>query len=136
MDFFQKQFHELFGALLNEFIDVHRIDSLDEGQENLFAIARTVKETFMRPVIFPLNNEKVCHSSWLRQEVMPWYLAHVPDARQRLLEIDEDGFVELVTQIGGSPFTAGEFVPDLGYVRREAPEMAFIGPGESRSHTL
>ncbi|TDC12052.1 hypothetical protein [Actinomadura bangladeshensis] len=136
VEFFQKQFHELFGALLSEFIDVHRIDSLEEGQEDLFAIARTVKETFMRPVIFPLNNEKVCHSSWLRQEVMPWYLAHVPDARQRLLEIDEDGFVELVTQIGGSPFTAREFIPDLGYVRREAPEMAFIGPGESRGRAL
>lgn len=134
VDDFQQQFHALFDALFDEFLNVHRIDSLDEGQEVLFAIARTVKETFMRPVIFPLNNEKVCHSSWLRNEVMPWFLTHVPDGRQRLLEIDEDGFVELVTQVGGSPFSAREFLPDLGYVRREAPEMAFIGRGDSRDH--
>lgn len=125
---FQKQFHEIFGALITRFLDVHRIKKLDEGQYALFAIAKTVKETFMRPVIFPLNNEKVCHSSWLRQEVMPWYLAHVEGGRQRLLEIDEDGFVRLVTQAGGSPFMDHQFVPDLGYVQREMPVMAFIGP--------
>ncbi|MFD9407954.1 hypothetical protein ACFWBN_13200 [Streptomyces sp. NPDC059989] len=123
---FQQRFTALFDGLVKEVLLLHRCADPDDSLSVFADIAQTVRETFIRPVIFPLNNEKICHASWLRQEVLPWYFEHVADARQRLLQIDERGFVAEVVGIPGSPYASHQFHPDVGYVSREEPEMAFI----------
>lgn len=122
---FQEELAYVFGALVRSFLGRHDIGELRSGCRGLFDITGHVKKNFIRPVIFPLNNEKVCHSSWIRDEVMPWYLAHVEDARARLLEIDERAFVADVLA-RDAPFAAGDFLPDVEYVARETPALAFV----------
>lgn len=56
---------------------------------------------------------------------MPWYLAHMEDARRRLLEIDERDFVADVVA-RESPFEADQFLADIEYVSRETPAVAFV----------
>lgn len=122
---FQEEFEFVFSSLIRIFLDRHSLDELHSGCRELFGITGYIKSNFIRPVIFPLNNEKVCHSSWIRQEVMPWYLAHVEDARRRLLEIDEREFVADVVA-RESPFEACQFLADIEYVSRETPDLAFV----------
>jgi hypothetical protein len=123
---FETRMHSLFYELVEEFLSVHKAKDLDGDYPALFSTARRVKETFMRPIIFPLNNERVCHSTWLRREVFPWYIHRAGGQVGRLLEIDEREFVAEVTEAPDSPFEPGQFLPDLGVVSRELPSMAFI----------
>ncbi|WP_369244383.1 hypothetical protein [Streptomyces sp. R41] len=123
---FHERFEALFDRLTQRVLALHRWTDQNDALSAFFGLARTVRETFIRPVIFPLNNEKVCHASWLRQEVIPWYCGHVDDARRRLLRIDERDFVADLIGIPGSPYAPHQFHPDVGYVAREEPEMAFI----------
>jgi hypothetical protein len=123
---FDRRMHSLFYALVEEFLAVHKIKDLDSDYPALFSTARKVKETFMRPTIFPLNNEYVCHSTWLRREVFPWYMKRCGGRVDRLLTIDEREFVAEVTGVPGSPFEPRQFRPDLDVVRRDLPAMAFI----------
>lgn len=122
---YQEEFRYVFGALLKEFLDRRGSSVLTSDSTGLLGITRYVRQKFIAPVVFPLNNEKVCHSSWIRTEVIPWYLRHVENARQRLLEIDEHEFVsDVLAQ--DSPFEASQFVADIEYVSRETPEAAFV----------
>jgi hypothetical protein len=122
---FQEELEYVFSSLVKIFLDRHSLDELHSGCLELFGITDYIKSNFIRPVIFPVNNEKVCHSSWLRYEVMPWYLTHVEDARQRLLKIDEREFVaDIVAR--ESPFEAHQFLADIEYVSRETPSLAFV----------
>ncbi|WP_190086104.1 HD domain-containing protein [Streptomyces longisporoflavus] len=122
---YQEDFRYVFGALLKEFLDRHSASGLTSDSTRLLGLTRYVRERFIAPVVFPLNNEKVCHSSWIRNEVVPWYLRHVENARQRLLQIDEYEFVSDVLA-RNSPFEASQFVADIEYVSRETPESAFV----------
>lgn len=124
---FQEELVQVFGGLVKSFLDQHSLSlkELASGCRDLFGITGHIKKTFIRPVIFLLNNEKVCHSSWIRHEVMPWYLSHVENARARLLEIDECEFVADVLS-RESPFEARQFLADIDYVSRETPAMAFV----------
>jgi hypothetical protein len=123
---FQAELDVLFRELIERFIVVHQVADLDGDYPALFSIARKVKETFMRPIIFPLNNERVCHSAWLRGEVFPWYIDRSGGRVDRLLEMDEPQFVAEITEAPDSPFEPKNFLPDLRVVRREIPAMAFI----------
>lgn len=116
----------VFDALVADFLRVKGVDALWPAYGELFAVPRMVKETFTRPVVFPLNNGRVCHSDWLSRTVMPWYLDRTPNATEHLLGIDERRFVAEVTAAADSPFAPEQFRPDIDVVRRESPEMAFL----------
>ncbi|GAA4572158.1 hypothetical protein [Planotetraspora kaengkrachanensis] len=124
-------FNSLFQELVQRFLSHHHVYDIEQDYPGVFDIARMVKETFTRPVIFPINNERVCRSSWLRHKVLPWYFQMKGGSRARLLEMDETQFVDEVTSAPHSPFTRTEFVPDIDVVQRELPHLAFVnaGPG-------
>ncbi|MFE4969522.1 hypothetical protein [Streptomyces sp. NPDC056660] len=126
---FQVRLRTLFAELVEEILNTHWRKDPAATMATFIDIAGAVRNSFISPVIFPLNNEKVCHASWLRHEVIPWYLENIYDARRRLLVIDERTFVADVIGIPGSPYASDHFRPDLGYVSREEPAMAFIHPG-------
>jgi hypothetical protein len=125
VDEFREDFSTVFGELLHDFLDRRAMSgSVADGFE-LLRTTRFIRDHFIAPVVFPLNNEKVCHSSWIRSQVVPWYLGNVENARKRLLEIDEYQFVsDLLTR--EAPFLASQFVADLDYVSRETPTAAFV----------
>lgn len=123
---FQRRFDALFRDLVDTFIARNRIRDMERDYPAVYDVARIVKETFTRPVIFPLNNERVCHSLWLREKVFPWYFHTMGGDRGRLLEMDERQFVGMITTMPGSPFSPHEFVPDLDVVQRELPHLAFL----------
>ncbi|MDQ0812127.1 hypothetical protein QFZ63_003841 [Streptomyces sp. B3I7] len=125
VDEYREDFHTLFDALLRDFLDRRAASGPTLDSAGLLGITRFIRDRFIAPVVFPLNNEKVCHSSWIRGQVVPWYLKNVENARQRLLEIDEYQFVSDVLA-RDAPFPASRFVADLGYVSRETPESAFV----------
>lgn len=122
---FQEEFKYVFSSLIKIFLDRHNLNELHSGCQELFSITGYIKKKFIRPVIFPVNNEQVCHSSWIRHQVMPWYLTHVKDARTRLLKIGEAEFVADVLALD-SPFKADQFLADMEYVSRETPARAFV----------
>ncbi|MEV0648951.1 HD domain-containing protein [Phytomonospora sp. NPDC050363] len=126
VELFEVEFDQVFGSLIQDFLREKGVDSLWPAYGELIAVPKLVKETFTRPVVFPLNNDRVCHSGWLRGSVVPWYLNRTPDAAERLLRIDERQFVEEVTAAEDTPFAPEQFRPDIDCVRRDTPAMAFL----------
>ncbi|MFG3437782.1 hypothetical protein ACGF0J_11130 [Nonomuraea sp. NPDC047897] len=122
---FQYGFNGLFHQLVDRFLARHEPRRTEHGHTAVYDVARTVKETFTRPTIFPINNERVCRSTWLREQVLPWYLRTLGGSRDGLLDLDEPQFVALVTA-PGSPFTPSQFRPDIDVVRRQLPHLAFV----------
>jgi hypothetical protein len=92
-------------------------------------VIRKIKTDFICPVVFPINNDLVCRGEWLRREVMPWYLTRYGPVD--LVDIAEEEFVRRVVSPDGSPFTPGDFIPDLDAVCRSLPESAFLQHGHA-----
>ncbi|GAB3897634.1 hypothetical protein [Microbispora bryophytorum] len=126
VEYFQEAMGDLFEQLITMFVSRHKVHDVEHDYPVVYNIAYTVKETFTRRVIFPINNERVCHSSWLRESVFPWYFRTAGGDVGHLLEIDEPQFVQAVTTMPGSPFTPDEFIPDIDIVKREIPQLAFV----------
>jgi hypothetical protein len=116
---FARLFRDLMGQVLER----------EDRPERLLDVASSVKAHFIRPRVFPLNNELVCRSSWLRGEVMPRYLARYGDID--LVLIDEDDFVRRAVRLpatsGGAAAGAADFRPRIDAVRERQPDLCFVG---------
>lgn len=114
---FRAEFARLFRDLMG------RVLERQDQPERLLDVAAAVKAHFIRPRVFPINNELVCRSSWLRGEVMPRYLAQHSDVD--LVLIDEDDFVRRAVRMGlGSP---ADFRPRIDAIREQQPDLCFVG---------
>jgi hypothetical protein len=113
---FRAEFARLFRDLM------WRVLEREDRPERLLDVAGAVKAHFIRPRVFPLNNELVCRSSWLRGEVMPRYLARYSDVD--LVLIDEDDFVRRAVRIGAA--SPADFRPRLDAVRQQQPDLCFV----------
>ncbi|BCB81712.1 hypothetical protein GCM10022251_15500 [Phytohabitans flavus] len=115
---FRAEFARLFRDLMG------RVLEREDRPERLLDIATSVKVHFIRPRVFPINNELVCRSSWMRGEVMPRYLAHYGDLD--LVLIDEDDFVRRAVRIGAAA-SAADFRPRIDAVREQERDLCFVG---------
>lgn len=115
---FRAEFARLFRDLMWQVLE------REDRPERLLDIAASVKAHFIRPRVFPVNNELVCRSSWMRGEVMPRYLAHYGDVD--LVLIDEDDFVRRAVRIGAAQSPA-DFQPRIDAVREQQPDLCFVG---------
>jgi len=115
---FRTEFARLFRDLMG------RVLEREDRPERLLDIASSVKTHFIRPRVFPVNNELVCRSSWLRDEVMPRYLAHYGDID--LVAIDEDDFVRRALRIGAAA-SAADFLPRIDAIKEQQPDLCFVG---------
>ncbi|MDQ7907208.1 hypothetical protein RB614_22090 [Phytohabitans sp. ZYX-F-186] len=115
---FRADFARLFRDLMG------RVLERQDRPERLLDVAASVKAHFIRPRVFPVNNELVCRSSWLRGEVMPRYLAHYGDVD--LVFVDEDDFVRRAVRIGAAASPA-DFQPRIDAVRERQPDLCFVG---------
>jgi hypothetical protein len=100
-DAFRQGFIEAFDRLLNRFLEVNWesvAHSVDAFTQHLFGISNAMKEQFLRPVIFPINNELVCHSETIRDSFIDPLITSLGNgpATELLLDLDEPGFVEYV----------------------------------------
>ncbi|MFC0530621.1 hypothetical protein [Phytohabitans kaempferiae] len=115
---FRAEFARLFRDLMATVLE------RETRPERLLDVAASVKTAFVRPHVFPVNNEMVCRSSWMREHVMPRYLARYADVD--LVLIDEDDFVRRAVRIGAAA-SADDFRPRLDAVREHLPDLAFVG---------
>lgn len=125
-------FHDVFGravrrsaALLAE-----RFGRSADGLRTAVREVRVLRDRLVRPTLFPINNEHVCHGSRLDAQVFGPFLDRGDGAAQvDLLSLDDAGLArELAARppAGAPDLTFGDFVPDLDYVLREAPDLAFV----------
>ncbi len=137
-DFNTGRFRELFATLFTEafwsFIDTS-IGSMEVGNqpkdvfERAYSISTALKEEFLRPVIFPINNELVCHASWIGETIVdPW--------RERLgteefcslmLSLDEPALVDrLLNLTEFREIDISRVYPNLDYIVDSRESWAFV----------
>jgi len=68
---FSTSFQKLFEKHCKKLIDQHlsTCNTVEEAEAAIYQDALTVKEEFLRLIVFPINNEKVCHSSWIKRRI-------------------------------------------------------------------
>lgn len=120
---FQRGFRQLFVDQARVTLRLLESSTALDPMETL-NLVRKVKRNFIRPTVFPINNELVCHSKWLRSEIMPWYLERFDE--NDLVFLTESQFVERIVGSSGSPFRSADFIPDIDAVKKVRPSMAFI----------
>ncbi len=131
-------------AFSNLFSDIHRdavsayldrfhgkLDVHGQDAREVYTLARRIKVEFMQPLIFPINNDGVCHGSWLKSQVIGPLIQQMGygEAEQLLLTLDEPSFVEFILTLdlgSGSALVPQDFIPDLDYVSKVQPAMRFI----------
>ncbi|WP_460846469.1 hypothetical protein [Phytohabitans suffuscus] len=115
---FRAEFARLFRDLMGQVLE------REARPERLLDLASSVKTRFIRPHVFPINNDLVCRSSWIRGEVMPRYLARFGDVD--LVLVDEDDFVRRAVRIGAAASPA-DFRPRIDAIREQQPDLCFVG---------
>lgn len=95
---FSRRFQELFETLCMRFIDRHAAscDTMEELQASICRDTLAVKEEFLLPIVFPINNEKVCHGSWIKRRIIAPLIdaAGFDGASRYLLSVDEAELLE------------------------------------------
>lgn len=105
------------------------VDSAETIETDIYGLAAAVKKGFLIPEVFPVNNEKVCHASWLRKNVIEPFLENTQSARDDLAQYDEP---ELIERLRHNPFIDVDFshvVPELDYVSQHESGRAFQTAG-------
>jgi hypothetical protein len=93
-----------------------------------YQAARAVKEDFLRPHVFPVNNELVCHASWIRHQLIVPFLSRDPEgASKRLLELGEQELLAAaVSELHLSINEVDLAYPEIDFVQSQKPEMAYV----------
>ena len=101
---FSRQFRELFETLCKRFIDRHAAacGTLEELEASICRDTLTVKEEFLLPIVFPINNEKVCHGGWIKRQIIGPLIdaMGLDEAGRYLLSVDEAELLEELRKSG------------------------------------
>jgi hypothetical protein len=122
-------FNQEFARRIDTFLDGDVMQSEAGLAERLYSIAKGIKETFLRPTIFPINNEAVCHSSWIKESIVKPFLSDEPEARTRLWILDEPAMLAYARELLGGDAAVERIYPDLDYVERERKDIVFMPAG-------
>jgi hypothetical protein len=120
------EFNDVFKLRIGRFLDDRRGTSPEELARILFDMATTIKATFLRPIVFPINNEAVCHSNWIKRVIVEPFLRAEPRASELLLEWDEQTLLERLASGWLELCDIEPVFPDLDYVERERVDIAFL----------
>lgn len=120
IDEFSRLFHQLFEMQYKKLITkyIERYNSLEEIAGAIFQDSMLIKADFLRPIIFPINNEAICHGSWIRKNVISPLIQEKgeKEASSYLLSVDEYGLLEYVLKTGYiETEEAVNLYPDLDY---------------------
>jgi len=119
LSMFQTVFKKQFNKTINRYVD--KYDTAEKVFEAIFNDASYVKSEFLKPVIFPINNEYVCHANWIQSNVMIKIINDLgyQEANRFLLSIDEAELLDFI--IRKNYVLESEiynFYPDLDYSTR------------------
>lgn len=126
---FERAFDPLFESLAESAVRDLTDGSNEEAYHRIYEMARSVKERVLRPVVFPINNESVSHSSWIKKNIVDHLIQEIgATATSRyLLQIDEYELLhDCVDGKHSFAIDIKKLYADLGYVAREEPAIAFI----------
>jgi hypothetical protein len=121
-------FDAVFRRCVRGFAAKHGIGEANPLEERWFGDLRTsLKEDFLRRVLFPYNNEKIAHGSMLTDELVKPLLGVLGDrADHTLTEIDETGLLDLAVRHGIiDDGMQSRYYPDLDYIANVEPENSF-----------
>lgn len=128
---FMSSFDVIFRRGIQSFADKYQLAECDPLEESWFEQLRSsLKESFLRKVLFPYNNEKVAHGSLIKEELVGPLLKKLGHARAAAMftEIDEPGFLDLAEQHGIIDAGSRErerYFPDIDYMQTFEPENSF-----------
>jgi hypothetical protein len=118
------QFDALFQECVTRFLIAYQLRENDDLGTNWFEeLHKLVKDRFLRPQLFPYNNEKVGHGSLINEKLI---IPLEDQFIEMLTEWDEPEFIEFAVEKG--MITTEDlpcFLPDLDYISREEPEKSF-----------
>lgn len=95
---FNELFQGLFEVQCKRFIEkcIVAQDTLENLLDVICEGASIIKTEFLRPIVFPINNESVCHGNWIRKHVIEKLIDDMgfDVANHYLLSIDETKLLE------------------------------------------
>lgn len=119
---FSKAFQSLFENCCKALLRRYMADGgVQEWERAIHRDAGIVKRDFLRPIVFPINNERVCHGGWIKRRLIRRLIEDMGfgPASRRLLLADEAEFLAIVREKGY--MTEEELInvyPDLDYTSR------------------
>lgn len=125
---FSKSFQKLFEKHCKNLIDRHLATSntVEEAEAAIYQDALTVKEKFLRLIVFPINNEKVCHSSWIKRRIIEPLISSMgfDSASNYLLSVNEEELLQDMLKKGYIQHDELTRVyPDLDYTSTTKSEV-------------
>ena len=129
-EIFRRELAGLFCELTHEVVRSLRLsEDLREAAAPLFEQIQRYKQRVLQPVIFPINNDVVCHSNNIRRLVVDRLFERLPDrAEELLLVLDEHDLVaELLADGVLEQEEAASLIPELTNVARRAGVPALLG---------
>jgi hypothetical protein len=126
---FGGHFDELFLITFQNFLLEHNVVSNGAlNSTDAFHACKLINHEFMQPIVFPINNDLVCHASWLRMNVIHPLLRD-SDSRivRSMLSLNETSFVKQVLKSREfRDLRAKDFLPSIDAIEEHYPELAFI----------
>ncbi len=122
---FSNHFDSLFTSCMARYVEVQRIADPDIlGTSEFTENRHWIKDGFMRKVIFPYNNEKICRGVRIKRDLIGPVLDHFgARAAEALTQLDDEGLVAVAIRLGAvSVETAQSFLPRLDYMNEHEPK--------------
>lgn len=125
---FMAEFDRLFRACAQAFVFKHSLTGPAALEHGSFNSLRTlIKERFLQGILFPYNNEKVAHGSFLKSEIIePLLRVLGRDAARVFTSVTEDELLTLAVE--NEIMAVGKehlYFPDLDYIASYEPGNSF-----------
>lgn len=125
---FMQLFDAQFQRIMTKLVEKQQLaDPMVLGSVDFEHKRYLIKETFMRGVVFPYNNERISHGASIRREVMLPLLDQLGNTASGLLTqlTDSSCITEAIERSIIGEQDVERFYPDLDFVALHEPENSF-----------